>query len=299
MTINTPVQKLAITLSFSMTIVATFWINPSWAGDPFRNNNRRTIGDNTEAAFMAFFQEGNYRQGKIYLDRASKSEANEPLLWTLQAAYYYLQDDRESMKKYADKIRETAKVLASKDALRGNLYEGVAYFIEGAYTYETQGALSSIGKVQQALKKFDEAEEIDPNDPEYNLFKGYINLLLAVNLPFSSPEESIVNFQKYAAPDYLVNRGIGIAYRDLKKYESALEYINKALESAPNNPELYYLRGQVLRILGTKKDDKDLLQEALASFEKALGKSSQLPSSLSEPIQGEYDRTQAMIAELN
>jgi tetratricopeptide (TPR) repeat protein len=299
MIINTSVKKIAIALSSSMTIVGTFWINPSWAGDPFRSNDRREIGDNTEAAFIAFFQEGNYRQGKIYLDRAIKSEADEPLLWTLQAAYYYLQDDRESMKKYAVKIRETAKNLLDKDALRGNLYEGVAYFIEGAYAYETEGALSSVGKVQQALKEFDEAEEIDPNDPEYNLFKGYINLLLAVNLPFSSPEQSIVNFQKYAAPDYLVNRGIAVAYRDLKQYDSSLEYINKALENAPNNPELYYLKGQVLRILGTKKDDKELLQQALASFEQALSKSNQLPSSLSEPIQGEYAKTQARIAELN
>ncbi len=299
MKITTSIKKIAIVASYSITIVANFWGNPSWAGDPFRSNNRRMIGNNTEAAFMAFFQEGNYHQGKIYLDHASKNEANEPLLWTLQAAYYYLQDDRESMKKYAVKIRETAKELVDKDALRGNLYEGVAYFIEGAYAYETQGALSSISKIQQALKEFDEAEEIDSNDPEYNLFKGYINLLLAVNLPFSSPEQSIVNFQKYASPDYLVNRGIGIAYRDLKQYDSALEYINKALENAPNNPELYYLKGQVLRILGTKKDDKDLLQQALASFEKALSKSDLLPSSLSEPIQGEYEKTQARIAELN
>jgi tetratricopeptide (TPR) repeat protein len=293
------IKKITIALVSSLTIVSSFAVSPSRADDPFRTKDRRTIGDNTEAAFIAFFREGDYRQGKKYLDLASKNETNEPLFWTLKAGYDYIQGNKESIKEYAAKIRETAGDLVSKDAVRGNLYEGVAYLIEGGYIYETQGALSSIGKIQQALKEFDEAEASDPNDPEYNLFKGYINLLLAVNLPFSSPEDSIDNFQQYAAPDYLVNRGISLAYRDLKKYESALEYVNKALETASENPELYYLKGQILRILGTKKQDKELLQQALNSFAIALSQVDRLPSVLSDPIQSEYDKTQARIDELD
>jgi tetratricopeptide (TPR) repeat protein len=292
------IKKIAIVLVSSMAIATGFNVSPSLADDPFRNRDRRNIGDNTEAAFIAFFQKGDYLQGEKYLDRASKSETNEPLFWTLKAGYDYVRGKRESIEKYAVKIRETAGNIVEEDPVRGNLYEGVAYLIEGAKIYETQGALNSIGKIQKALKEFDEAEKNDPEDPEYNLYRGYVNLLMSVNLPFSSPEDAIFSFEKYAAPNYLVDRGIALAYRDLKKYESALEYAEKALENAPDNPELYYLKGQILRILGTKKEDKELLQQALDSFEIALSKANQLPSILSEPIQGEYEKTQDIIAEL-
>lgn len=293
------IKKIAIVLACSTAIVGGLAASPSQADDPFRSSDRRDIGDNTEAAFIAFFREGDYLKGKKYLDRASKNETKEPLFWTLKAGYDYVQGNRELIEKYAAKIRETARNIVDRDPVRGNLYEGVAYLIEGANAYETQGALNSIGKIQKALQEFDEAEKNDPDDPEYNLYRGYVNLLLSVNLPFSSPEDSIFSFEKYAAPDYLVNRGISLAYRDLKKYGSALDYAKKALESAPDNPELYYLKGQILRILGTKKEDKELLKQALESFEIALSKTSQLPPILSEPIQGEYEKTQDIIAGLN
>jgi tetratricopeptide (TPR) repeat protein len=294
----TSIAKNAIILSSSITILLNLWGNPSRAGDPFRSRDQRQIGDRTEAAFIAFFRQGDYRKGKAHIDQAITSEANEPLLWTLYVAHAYLENDREGMKKYGTKILETARQLVSKDALRGNLYEGVAYFIEAAYLYETQGALNSIGKVQQALREFDAAEKSDPDDPEYNLFKGYLNLLLAANLPFSNPEQSIDNFQEYAAPDYLVDRGIALAYRDLKQFDSALKYADKALENAPENPELEYLKGQILRLLGTKTDDLATLQQAATHFTKALEKADQLPESITRSIRSEYDKTQALVVEL-
>ena len=80
-----------------------------------------------------------------------------------------------------------------------------------------------------------------------------MDLLLAVNLPFSSPDQAIARFEDNAAPNYLVERGLAVAYRDLKDYDRALEYANKAFETAPENPEHYYLKGQILRKLASSQ----------------------------------------------
>jgi tetratricopeptide (TPR) repeat protein len=90
------------------------------------------------------------------------------------------------------------------------------------------------------------AEKANPTDPELNLLKGYMDLILAVNLPFSSPQEAIERLETYGSPDYLVDRGIALAYRNLKQYDQALQFIDNALKATPNNPELMYLKGQIL-----------------------------------------------------
>ncbi len=118
-----------------------------------------------------------------------------------------------------------------------------------------------------------------------------MNLMLAVNLPFTSPEQAIEQWQQNAAPRYLVDRGIALAYRDLKQYPEALEYVNRALNSTSDNPEIYYLKAQILHEQGKKEQDQNLVQQAIANFDLALAKKSQLPSSLVKQIK--YERSQA------
>lgn len=283
-------------LSIFSLILST---SASFAGDPFRTTNPRDISAQTESAFKALFEDGNYPQAKVYLIEAKNSSPNDPLLPALRASLAYTEQDWESMETYTAETLDIARSIGSKDPLRSNLYLAVGNFLDGANEYRKKGALSALSKLQLVFDYFDKAEKIEKNDPELNLIKGYLNLMLAVNLPFSSPQQAIDNLQTYASPQYLVNRGIAVAYRDLKDYDLALTYVNKSIESTPLNPELYYLKGQILRNKGEKENSLPLLQEAVKNFDIALAKVNQLPQeSVKKPLEREKRKTLEKISEL-
>ncbi|MBC7822283.1 MAG: tetratricopeptide repeat protein [Candidatus Parcubacteria bacterium] len=279
-------------------IAVSLWATPSLAKDPFRTSNLRPIGDNTEAAFRSVFEQGNYKSAESSL---SQAEANEPLAFALKAFLAYSnsqgESDRskkqaalDSFKNYATQTRQSAEQLVKTDPLRGNLYIAVGNFLEGVYVVGSQGVVrgtpQALGNLQQAFKYLDEAEKIDPKDPELNLLKGYIDLLLAVNvsLPLSSPTQAIERLETYAAPRYLADRGLALGYRDLNQPDKALKAINQAIAAAPKNPELSYLKAQILVRQGNNR-------ESIPLFEKALSQKDQLPNSLTTQIQKELDRT--------
>ena len=281
-----------------IAITFGFGHNAVWAEDPFRDRDARDIGEHTEKAFKTIFLEGDYKSVAGELNKAELEEPEEPLNYAMLASLAYTEKDWESIKQYADKTLNSAQVLSKTDSVRGNLYLGVGHFLDGAYVYEKEGALPAINKLQQVFKYLDRAEDADPNDPELNLIKGYMDLLLAVNLPFSSPDQAIARFEDNAAPNYLVERGLAVAYRDLKDYDKALKYANKALETAPENPEHYYLKGQILRKIGKQKKSVKILTEAIANFEQALAKSEQLPEFVLETLERENRSAQEKIVEI-
>ena len=291
-------KQLVWSLPLSITMTIGLSNSVALGKDPFRSENPREIGKYTEEAFETVFLEGDYKAVNEKLELAESEEANEPLTYALLASLAYTEKDWENIKKYATKTLETAQFLTVEDPVRGNLYLAVGHFLDGAYIYEKQGALDAINKLQLVFKYFDAAAENDPNDPELNLIKGYVDLLLAVNLPFSSPEQAIDRFETYAAPNYLVERGLAVAYRDLKQYDQALEYANKALETAPDNPEHYYLKGQILRQIGKRENDLKVLADAIENFEQALEKSAQLPDFVLETLERENRLTKEKIAEI-
>lgn len=280
-------------LVFMLTLSST-----ALAADPFREKAARDIGEHTEDAFKTVFLMGDYNGAKEPLKLADKKESDEPLAHALRASLAYTEEDWETIKVYALKTLQSADKLKATDPLRGNLYLAVGHFLDGAYRYEKEGAVSAIQKLQLVFKHFDAAEDVDPKDPELNLIKGYVDLLLAVNLPFSSPDQAIARFETNASPNYLVNRGIAVAYRDLKKYDKALKSVNKALDIAPNNPEHYYLKGQILRKIGKKNEDIGVLEAALKNFGKAVDKEAQLPAFIVKPLKREMRQTEEKIAEI-
>jgi tetratricopeptide (TPR) repeat protein len=282
-----------------VALTATFGLgNLALAADPFRSEEARDLGENTEKAFETIFFLGDYQGAKEPLQLAEQEQTNEPLAYALLASLAFTEKDWKTLKVYAAKTLETAGKLKDADPLRSNLYLAVGHFMDGTYLYEKEGAVSAIQKLQLVFKYFDAAEAINPNDPELNLIRGYVDLLLAVNLPFSTPDQAIAKFERYAAPNYLVNRGIAVAYRDLKDYEKALRSVDKALEIAPNNPEHYYLKGQILRKIGKKKQDIAILEEALEYFNRAVSKEAQLPAFIVEPLKREMRQTQETINEI-
>ncbi len=278
-----PLQSVFVSVSASClaVLITAFTAMPSFAADPFRSTNAREIGSETQKAFELMFKDGNYVAAVKQLDLAVRTEANDPLLFSLRASTFYAKEDYLSMKIAGDRVRVNAEALKGKDNLRAYTYLAVSDLISAGYIIKTEGvssAPSALPLVQSVFDNIQKAKDISPNDPELNLIKGYVDMLIASVLPLSDLETALESLKQYAAPDYLKWRGIALAYRDARKPELALDAVNKALASAPSNPELNYLKGQVLWMQGGSS-----IPTAKKHFELALSKSKQLnPSLLSE-----------------
>ncbi len=276
--LSTRIGSVLLALGMSATVAL-----PTLAADPFRDNNSHEIGDLTEQAFEAIFKSGNYERASEILEEAETAEADEPLVHAMLASMAYLEGDSglDEVLKRAELTKQTAEALKETDELRGHLYTAVGIFLEGAYLLKTEGVAratpTALGMLQQVFTELDAAEEIAPEDAELNLLKGYMDLMLAVNLPFSNPDEAISRMTQYGNPDYLTQRGVAIGYRDLGQYDDALTAVDKALAAAADNPELYYLKAQLL-----VRQDKD--SESLEWFAKAVELKDQLPPVLAEQI---------------
>ena len=278
----------------SATIVTLSWINPTLAQDPFRVNNQKNIGDKTEAAFQAIFKDGNYTAAERYLQQAESSEPNEPLAYAMKASLAYTRKDLTSLSSYGQKTIATARQLIRKDPLRGNLYAAVGHFLQGAAVLVRDGSdrgnPQALSELRQVYEYMDKAEAISSSDPELNLLRGYMDLMIATNLPFSNPEQAIERLEKFAGPRYLAERGLAIGYRDLDQYTEALGYVERALKVTTDNPELFYLKAQNLAEQGKKQNDPSLVKEAVSNFDKAIAKKDQLPNDLVKQIERERKR---------
>lgn len=282
-------QRLVSAIAGTAAIALSLWGNPAFAGDPFRASSSHTIGKNTEMAFRAIFERGDYQAARKYLAQA---EPNEPLNYAMKASLAYIDKDWAALRANAMKTRETAEQLRKTDPLRGNLYVGVGEFMEGAYIVSQEGTVrgtpQALNKLQRVFQSLNAAEKISPQDPELNIIKGFMDLMLAVNLPFANPADAVERLNKYAQPRYLAYRGIAIGYRDLNQQTEAMQFVDQALRLTPNNPDLFYLKAQVL-----VKQGKN--QESLDFFRKALDKQAQLPRQLRNQIAYERCRTERRI----
>ena len=274
-----PLQFISSSLLAVLVTAATAM--PSFAADPFRTSNARAIGGETQKAFELMFREGNYVGALKQLDVAIRTEASEPLLFALRASTLYTKEDYLGMQVAGKRVRKNAEALKGKDNLRAYLYIAVSDLIEAGYIVKTDGlssAARALPLVQNVFDNIKKAQDINPNDPELNLIKGYVDMLIASVLPLSDLETALASLRQYAAPDYLKWRGIALAYRDARKPELALDAVNKAIAAAPNNPELNYLKGQILWMQGGSS-----VPIAKKQFEVALSKSKQMnPSLLAE-----------------
>lgn len=280
------------------TLVLTFnlWVSPSQAGDPFRPNSPYDMGEETEAAFRSFFELGHYPQAAEFLRLAETRESQDPLTYAMIASMAYVKQDWQSLGPYATKTREMAENIQASQPLRGNLYIAVGHLLEGADNLQQQGLVrglpQALRKLQLVYNFMDKASAIDSSDPELNLIKGYMDLMLAMALPFANPADAIARLDKYAAPSSFADWGIAIAYRDLEDYEKANEYADIALASVPKHPELHYLKAQILVKLG----QRELAQEY---FQTALARSPQLPKFIVAQMFYEYCKNQRKIDGIN
>jgi predicted Zn-dependent protease len=114
-----------------------------------------------------------------------------------------------------------------------------------------------------------------------------MDLMLAVNinLPLSDAGAAVKRLESTAGPRYIADRNLAWGYRDMKKPDQAMSAVDRAIASTPNNPELEYLKAQILVRQGKNA-------EALKQFDIALTRKRQLPQTLGDQIQRERDRTE-------
>lgn len=289
-------RRLFGAIASATALTLSILVSPTLAQDPFRAANQHPIGEKTEAAFKAIFEQGDYLSAERFLQQAEFSEQKEPLAYALKASLAYLvNEDFKALDSYGKKTLETGQQLIITDPLRGNLYAAVGHFLQGAAVISQEGTVrgtpQALSELRQVYEYMDKAEAISATDPELNLVRGYMDLMLAINLPFSNPEQAIARLEKFAGPKYLAYRGLAVAYRDLKEYPKALASVDRAIQSTANNPELYYLKAQILASQGKKQNNQLILQEAVKNFDKAIAKKNQLPSGLVKQIERERRKT--------
>jgi tetratricopeptide (TPR) repeat protein len=257
-------------------------------------------GSNVDRAKEAMFRDGDYAKAKEYLNLALKTEPNEPLTYAMSTLYPFSAGDFEKVKIYGDKTVKAAEQLMLTNPVRGNLYQGVGLAILAVYEMkkENGGALGALSKLQMVFEHIDKAKTLAPNNPELNLIKGYMDLLLAVNVPFSDTSQAIEQL-KNAEPKYLALRGMYIGHRDLKEYDKANTAIDNARKLAPQNPELTYYKAQLLGIRGREQHNESDLRASIQLFESAYQKRDGLLLSTIAQILSERCQAKSSLAKTN
>jgi hypothetical protein len=108
-------KLFSLTFSLAIAMMTSLGAGAAWAGDPFRTTNPRDIDSKTEAAFIAIFREGNYKEARQFLDQATDGGSHEPLVYAMKASLYYDSANLEEMRVYADKTLQTAEKLKEKE----------------------------------------------------------------------------------------------------------------------------------------------------------------------------------------
>lgn len=277
------ITATAVVLSLSLAL-------PLYAKDPFRSTKARAIGNETSTAFATLFRDGNYRGAVPQIDRAVRMNSNEPLAHTMGALVAFLEEDMNTMRQRGASIKRSAQGLQKNDKLRSHIYLAVGDLVEASYLFKSEG-ISSVPKVlpliQNVLSELRTANSIDPEDPELNLLRGLIDILISSVssslIPSNDVETSLTRLRQFSAPDYLRWGGVAVAYRDARQPAPALEAIDKALVIAPQNPILQYFKGQIHWMQGNKT-------EAKRFYQLALTRASQLPDRFIKDVQTECTR---------
>ncbi|MGD1903713.1 MAG: Sll0314/Alr1548 family TPR repeat-containing protein [Geitlerinemataceae cyanobacterium] len=250
---------------------------PALADDPFRDRNPRELNDKAVEAFEAMFKEADYPAANDALSDAVREAPEEPLVYALLAAIDYLEaggnDLPASFSAYAAQTREAGGQLVEADPLRGNLYMAVGYFLEAGDIFLREGALrgmpAALSNVQKTFDHLDLASQENSSDPELNAIKGYMDLLLAVALPFADVNPALDRLEQYGGPTYVSLRGVAVGYRDSDRPDDAMDAVDRAIAAAPDNPELHYLKAQIFV-------EKRGYADSLQWFDEALDESEQL-----------------------
>jgi tetratricopeptide (TPR) repeat protein len=264
------IQRCAV-----LPLAVIFCAHSTLAADPFRTGVKaRPMGASLQSVFEDFFRYGKYQSSSQKLAKAQIENPNEPLVFTLLAATAYQNQQKDVFLLTVPKIRDASSRIAVKDSARSHLYKGVAQGLEGYFLKDSVTDLpKTLTYASSMLLEIDKAHSLSPNDPEINLFVGFINMVLGKH------DEALKNFQK-AGPPYLALRGQALVYRDTKDYANAQVAVDKAIAVASQNPELLYLKAQIFVL---QKNPN----EAMKYFDQALKLGNELPADTLKQINKE------------
>lgn len=278
--------KRSLLWSLGLAVVLVLGSCPAKAADPFRSGSAaRPLGPALQAAFESFFRDGDYESAAQKLNKAQQQNPGEPLVYTLQAALAYQNGQLDRVTALVQKTRQAAQGMSETDPSRSHLYLGLAQGLEASSYYLKDGILGLpkvLTYVPSMFLEFKAAKDLAPDDPEINLFVGYIDVLLTKH------DEALKEFRK-STPAYLAFRGQALAYRDKKAYDDAQAMAEKALAAAPRNPDLFYLRGQILALQGKPA-------QAIEAFDRAIELGTQLPESIKKQLRRERDAQAQQLA---
>jgi Tfp pilus assembly protein PilF len=171
-------------------------------------------------------------------------------------AYYYL--------------RNEAGVLSSAFSQRQNFRRFLDTAALNSHDAEVRVQLGLIYKQRQqidlALKYFNEAVTIDPQEPDANYELGKI-ARQNNDLQKALEHFSIVAEQndKYAQSE--IWREIGATYFDAKAYSEAREFLEKFVERRPFDPEGLYYLGETLKFLGETERAQEMFKRCVEAVQ--------------------------------
>ncbi len=116
----------------------------------------------------------------------------------------------------------------------------------------------------EAIEEFKRAVEIDPHFPRAHYYLGLTYLLKdgAARLDDAASEFRV---ELESNPgEFFANYYLGVVYVMQRKWEPAVELLQKASRTEPNNPDPYFHLGQALQSLGRNEEAIEALKKSIA-----------------------------------
>lgn len=228
-------------------IAAGYYLNTYIEDNP--NSKNAVLG--IAGILIVVYGMVTFQQNKIWQNSAT--------LWTHVLKYY-----KETTLPYGNRANYYRDKKMYKEAI-ADYNATIALKDNQPQAYNSRARLyfdAAVGRdsLMLALNDYNKAIQYDPKDGEFRVNRG------ATFARLGNLEKAIEDFNEglKLKPDHAVgymNRSI--MYQALQKYDLALADIDSYLKLSPYNPDLWYEKGRVLRLLGRP-------QEAIPAYTESL-----------------------------
>jgi tetratricopeptide (TPR) repeat protein len=124
-------------------------------------------------------------------------------------------------------------------------------------------SMNQLGYVKEAYKILDDAIAAQPADPEFYYARGILNNTKDKYSKALSDFDKAVKLNPKFNP-FGIALNTGIAYLNLEEYESAIDYLTKAVNLDPTNASAFHSRGLANY---SQENFKEAVEDFLKSFE--------------------------------
>lgn len=117
-----------------------------------------------------------------------------------------------------------------------------------------------IGSYEKALKWYEIATKLNSDYIDAWTGRGYALKKLGRYEDLVKVFDNIIKID--SGGNFLAWRQKGITLEKLNQYEGALESYEKSIELSPNNAQVWYLKGEVLKKLSRQKESESAFKKA-------------------------------------